>query len=67
VKVSCTRNGAKFKSPLRVVVWFLERSRDTNANRCKKLKQNEANRQPSKQKADREQLRQEQLLAWPST
>lgn len=61
MKASCTGSGRKFKSPLRVVVGFLERSRETKANRCRELKQklDEAKLLLARQEVDLRRQRQE--------
>ena len=58
---SCTGGRSRFKSPLRVVAWFLERSRETKAARCRKLRQelNQTNRELARYKAQAERDRKE--------
>jgi hypothetical protein len=38
VESSWTKTRTSFKSPLRVAVWFLLRSRENKANKCRELK-----------------------------
>lgn len=61
MRTSWTGSWSDFKSPLRVVVRFLLRSRETKANKCRDLKQklDETQRRLARQEAELERQREE--------